>query len=972
MQVPIQRSAEGEGGWYVVIGTAEGWAQFLSEMGQPAKIWQPVRWQDEILVGALLGVRQGRGHEITITRLDLDGVTANVELAREEPGPEQPASNWITYPFHLIRVPRSELALGVVTFRFFEDGALLTERDVDMIGLDIAWIPGPAATYPTPTPVPTTVPEPTATPTPVPSLKVAGTVLEVLTDTLSLRIVPAEGEWEYVELMEGTSIFEGGRPASLSELAPGSAISALGYAQAELPGGGRTMRAAHIDWLAPPAEGLTFARYQPRNVSLSTLYDGYRLPLDASQISSTLPLSAALSVTQTAVLTRNGFVIAPARYAGFDALYAADPAKPVAVYVTADSVLHLTQLTLGQIWRTVEQQHLAREMAMLDREMAALCWDQYQAIQQDSLTVTALPSAGTSQAELAETALRCAAYFYLGASLLEPELEVPDVLTPVVQAELALISNTQAITISPLLDLPGVPEGERQEIDYRAFDLSRRGLDEASARTHRALTWHQLIALRPEQMAETRLAVYISATLNAHPATRVLWQRLQATLAYARGRDASYLPPEYAALMAEIDRDLDLTSGLAGYLDDEEWSALRAAIQALSLPEHPIWTIWADKRPLERQWRLFSLPFQVEQYVFEQTTRPYVGTPDAPRRLPSGIDLSAALGSLEAYLVATELGFNERTGYVDQVDAVRNELSAVPGEHWTHEGHWNWLYIYRSLLEEKNASYPAWMRTSAAERSAIQAQLGSWTHLLRGAPAPRQAASATEAAADATPDASQNDRLDEAPLPAPGEVWGYVEPQPEVYARLAALVRQVRDGLDARLMLGAGELQALGELEDWLVFLQDTARRELISLSLSEAEYARLGQYGEYVAQVTRGAYQGIGGDGKTDQEAVVVPLAKAGSGAEGLTLFEATGPVDEIYVAIERGRQLYLARGGVYSQYEFTWPSALPLDDAMWREWLAGAGPSGGTIEPEDGQEPAAGQAPARPSWVAGFVIGE
>jgi hypothetical protein len=47
---------------------------------------------------------------------------------------------------------------------------------------------------------------------------------------------------------------------------------------------------------------------------------------------------------------------------------------------------------------------------------------------------------------------------------------------------------------------------------------------------------------------------------------------------------------------------------------------------------------------------------------------------------------------------------------------VRNELSAVPSEYWTHEQHWNWLYTYRSLLDEKNASYPAWMRTSAAER----------------------------------------------------------------------------------------------------------------------------------------------------------------------------------------------------------------------------------------------------------------
>jgi hypothetical protein len=172
-------------------------------------------------------------------------------------------------------------------------------------------------------------------------------------------------------------------------------------------------------------------------------------------------------------------------------------------------------------------------------------------------------------------------------------------------------------------------------------------------------------------------------------------------------------------------------------------------------------------------------------------------------------------------------------------------------------------------------------------------------------------------------------------------------------------------------MLGAKERQTLAELEDWLVFLQDTARRELISPSLTEAEYARLGRYGEYVGQVTRAAYQGAGVDEATYQEAVVVPLARASGGVEGVTLVEATGPLNEIYVVIERSRQLYLARGGVYSQYEFTWPSALPLDDKIWRERLA-ADPTGGTTEPEDGQEPVAEPGPSRPAWMAGFVVGD
>jgi hypothetical protein len=191
----------------------------------------------------------------------------------------------------------------------------------------------------------------------------------------------------------------------------------------------------------------------------------------------------------------------------------------------------------------------------------------------------------------------------------------------------------------------------------------------------------------------------------------------------------------------------------------------------------------------------------------------------------------------------------------------------------------------------------------------------------------------------------------------PATTWGYVEPQPEVYARLAALTRLVVDGLESRLMLPAEEREMLLELETWLMFLQDTARRELTTQSLTDEEYARLGEYGAFVDRLTRLAVADLGvvsepadnlvlGEGYS--EAVAVPLFTAA----GTQLVEATGPVDEIYVVVERGRQPTLARGGTYAQYEFPWPAADPMTDARWSVLLTG------------------GQAPDRPSWLAGVVI--
>ena len=964
MRVPLQRSASGEGGWFVIIGSEEGWGQFLSQMGQPAEIWEPVAWEDDILVGVLLGVRQGRGHEMRIARLNHDGVTAVASVSFGTPTPEQAASNWVTYPFHMIRVPRSELVLGLVSFSFVSAGQVLAEQDVDMIDLDIVWLPGQAAVYPTPTPAPTLVPVPTTTPTPVPHLQVAGTVLEVLTDTLSLRISPVQGRWQTIQLLEGTSIFgTDGTPATLSQLAPGAAINALGYEQE-----GRTMRAAHIDVLrASPAKDV-FAEYRPRTVTLSTIYDGYRLPLDTDDIWSVVPLSESFSLTQTAMLARNGFVVVPGDFSSLAELYEAStvgpdgsPAEdPWPVYVSADSVLHVTRLALGRVQRAVEQQHLLPELELLDREMYALSWAQFEAAE----------GLGTPETErLAATALRNAGYFAVALSLLDAEFVVPEVLTPVVEAELALIAAGEAITLSPLLGWSGVPDeppdaasgGELddtvQRVDYRAFApsgqvLERAGegtVDEALARYQRASTWHRQVAFRPDRRQESRSAALIAHTLMTHPAARVLWQRLCAVLDFFHGRDASYTAAQYADLVSQVWDDTGSPSAsLTALADEERMGAFLDGIGDLSLPENPIWTIWAAKQPLRRDWRLFGHPFRLDEYVFQKTTGQYVGSPAQVRALPSGIDLAAALGSLEAYRVADEIGFTRYMNYVEQVDKVRNELSAVPAEHWTREQHWNWLHVYRRLLQEKNASYPAWMNTAAWKRRTLQAELGAWTHLLYKGPSGASALPSVDegpAIAEDTPAAGAPD----------AGAWGYVEPQPEVYARLAALTRLVVDGLESRLMLPAAEREMLLELEDWLAFLQDAARRELIVAALTDDEYRRLGEWGAFVSEITQAAVADLApAEGQPSangySEVVAIPIAVAA----GEQLVEATGPVDEIYVAVERGRQVFLARGGVYAQYEFTWPGEEAMTTAAWRELLA------------------RGLGPERPSWLAGVVIEE
>jgi hypothetical protein len=925
MRVPLERSASGESGWYTLIGTQEGWAQFLSEMGQPAEIWEPVAWDQEILIGALLGARVGRGYGIEIRDLSLHGVSVEISVQVTTPQGTPSAAAWTVYPFHLIRVPRDELPLGPVTFDFYvaqepdqvPQGEPTVSQTVDMTALNIVWLPGEPALLPTPVPVVSTLtPEPLSTATPVPNVQVSGTVLDLSPADLQLRLLTTESGELQVDLMEATSILsQDGGAAALTQIVPGTVIGVLGYES----GGGR-IRAAHIDLVSGPLDTMRFAVYRPHDVQISTLYGGYALPVPLDAVSSTMPLSQTFGPTQTRLLSENGFLVTGAEYPSFEALYgdAAHAGEPVLVSV--DSVLYATQRVLADVQREVERDHLLPELRLLDRQLYEGAWAQYEGRADASTQV---------DQRIASTALRVAGYFAVPLSVLDPEFTPPEVLSTVVSAELALIDASEAITISPAMAVPSLPEEDQLHVDYRSFSLSD-GSDEEWARFWTALQWHRAVAFRPAQREEMRAAALIAWLVDADPAAGVLWQRIQSTVGFTEGRDASYTPDQSTELLRLIWED---STDIAVLADEEGLDALTKAMVNLPLPEHPLWAFWSRVGMPERQWRFLAGTLHPDSYVLAQTAGEGIGTEDNPRDLPSYVDLGAALGAQEAYLVAEELGAAAYAGYLDGVDRVRNELASLMTTYWTDSLDWSWLYVYSSLVREKTPSYPTWMRQPAWKRKELQAVFGGWTQVRYAAlPAPVP----TPAPAQ-TPGAEPQPAAEgEAPSPAP---WGYVQPYPEVYARLAALTRMVTEGLEERLMLTQTGRVTLLDLEAWLSELQDVARRELTGQAILPDEYARLGQYAVLLSEfISTGAEADL---------RVAFPVA-SGAAAQRI---EALGPVDEFYLVVERAGTLYLARGGAYRYYEFDLPLGEKLTGRAWRAQLD------------------AGEAPDPPPWVSSFM---
>jgi hypothetical protein len=178
---------------------------------------------------------------------------------------------------------------------------------------------------------------------------------------------------------------------------------------------------------------------------------------------------------------------------------------------------------------------------------------------------------------------------------------------------------------------------------------------------------------------------------------------------------------------------------------------------------------------------------------------------------------------------------------------------------------------------------------------------------------------------------------------------GYVEPEPEFYARVAALVAMTRDGLESRSLIeklpesdpkaSQSEYNTLKKLEQLALDLKTISEKELEGKALTEDEYTLIKFYGGRLEEITLAASDpsdaNAGNGDLNDQDAAVVADVATGGPNLDQALEEGTGRIMEIYVVASVEGKLVLTRGGIYSQYEFVQPSSDRLTDEQWRQRL-------------------------------------
>lgn len=655
---------------------------------------------------------------------------------------------------------------------------------------------------------------------------------------------------------------------------------------------------------------------------------------------SNVRVAFALSDAQRERLAKDGFVVSPGIEKEFFTVYEKARYANVPIFVTSDSLLHVYHLLFDKVLRTAEVQYfipLLRDLnaAVLDRTQ-----DEYEALQ------------GTAWED---AAVRTVAFVGIASKLLDPSVQVPDYAANLVDAELALIDQAASILPSPLF--PGLEFGEdyTQYIPRGHYTRS----DELKA-YFKSMMWYGRMTFRLKTdmpdigREETRSALLLvhalrTADVAYRPALEV-WADLYNPTVFFVGRSDDLTANQYIQV---IDQVYGPGATAATLADDALLDTFIEEANKLPPPRILGMVIQDtdDEEQMTKGLRFMGQRFVPDAYIFRQLMYRNVGTPDNRRGLPKGLDLLAAMGSERAYQILDELGETSYENYDTQMDKVKSWVSGLSVADWTETLNNSWLYSFQPLLEVPGDGYPAFMRSSAWLDKQINTILGSWTELKHDTILYAKQAYAEMGAGPMPPE--------------PVRPKGYVEPVPGFYARLAALTAMTRTGLGDRGLLAAADDDSLQRLEELALNFQAMAEKELLSEPLSQEDYDLIRYYGGELEHLTMAAAdpeQGEpGGYPVMDEEPQAAVIADVATDPLPPTtvLEEAVGRIDEIHVVvpvIDDGGTAYLqvAKGAVFSYYEFPWPAADRLTDEKWRQMLD------------------EGQAPARPTWIDTFFTAE
>jgi hypothetical protein len=651
--------------------------------------------------------------------------------------------------------------------------------------------------------------------------------------------------------------------------------------------------------LSIPAPLIPFGLYRP--VPLlgpdTPSYAGPSTPTSLSDVALAPSQKAELKAVPGLgpMLEKQGFAVVRSGSSLFQAEYEGNIYGGFPVYVTTDAAYNSWHEIFDKTLRDLEGEVLLPKLEQLVTRLVADARTQEAGVGD----TTAGPAAGHAL-ELYEVA----------AAALGQNVQ----LDATARRELALIRAHNGTQISPITGT---------SIDYSFF--TPRGHYTLTPALRRFFVAMSVLGQEPFCLPgslgcpganQARIGIFAALALAHDPAAVALWHQIYDPTAFLVGLSDDYTPEEVAAVAGK--------TGLRALASEATVRRIATALQ-----EHRPVRIDPQRASI----RIMGTRFVTDEFLLDQLVYPHVGTEQKQRLLPSGVDLASAFGSKLAGQIMADNGATGYAHYDSQIAADQQAVATRPPKEWGSTVYDAWLYALEPVFEPHGKTFPDYMRTDAWAAKDLQSGLGSYTELKHDT-----ILFAKQLVAEAGGDFSKAKPLN------------WVEPEPAAFARLASGADLMKRGLARRGLLTKEASGLLTTEIGLLRFLDGAARLELANKPLPAATDKRLRSIGDELAAIWWRTSERSNPDPSIpDQSALVADIASSPAGILEL----GTGEIETLYVIVPaRNGGFELARGGVYSYYEFTSPPGVRLSDEAWRAMLA------------------SGRAPARPSWENVFLV--
>lgn len=654
-----------------------------------------------------------------------------------------------------------------------------------------------------------------------------------------------------------------------------------------------------------------FAEYTDRATEVEPSVDPYRIDPELENVINRDMFHFSEEAKEQ--LVEKGFVVVSAQQKEFYSLYEKNFYLKRPSFITTDSMLHNYHLFFNRLLEVTEKNDLLPALKELTESMLAVSGEQYRRLQ---------------DTEWEGAALRNAGYFAVAAELLNLDVDkaVPQEVESLVEQELELIEAREGMNASPLMNMGDLSEPPEEYLeDYTQYTPRGHYAGESDLESYfQAMMWYGRMTFRTLSEDETRSALLQTLALGEED-TAEKWEDMYAVTGFFVGQSDDITCREYAGLIDEIYGEEVTLESLAE--EGEKFREFFSRARDLDPPDVQSLPIYdedlnPDRDEVTRGYRFMGQRFTLDAFIFQRLIYREVGENEdgARRMLPKGLDVPAAMGSEEAYRILEEKGETEYRDYRENMEELQDYVEEIERDTWTGNLYWGWLYTLEALTEKRGEGYPVFMQNRAWEKKELNTFLGSYTELKHDT-----VLYSKQVYAQMGGVMEEDDR-------------GYVEPAPEVYGRLASLAEMTREGLDERRLISERDRDNLEKLEQLSVYLKEISEKQLTGEELTEEEHDLIRSYGGQLEHFWLEAMReeddlDAAGTMEDSPAAVITDVATNPQGREVLQV--GTGDIYHIYAVVPVEDTLRIAKGGVYSHYEFPQPMQERLTNEEWHEML-------------------------------------